>query len=339
VRWKLAAILLLTVACLAWFLRGMDPAAFRVSLVGVRWPLVGLSGLAYAAVFVVRCWRLEALMGRPLPFRDNFSINAIGFLAINTMPLRLGELVRPTLFQDKLGIPFGTSMAAIVTERLLDMLMLLTLLLVLGFGVDLPAGSLMVGEIDLLHAGQRVMGVLASGLALGLLGVLLLGSWATALARQLLAPLPVLRERVPAFLETFHANLLGLAHHPLRLLVAAAATAAMWGATLGGAALTLQAFPDLPHGWEPSFATLVSALTGMTVAPTPGFFGSFELFAAAALRPWGADPDAARAFAVVFHLAVFSVTVGVGLICALVEGVSIGRVLRRSRQLAGGETQ
>lgn len=338
-RWKLAIVLLLTIACLAWFLWGMDPGAFGVSLAGVRWPLVGLSALAFGSVFVMRCWRLEALMGLPLPFRDNFSINAIGFMAINTMPLRLGELVRPTLFQDKLDIPFGTSMAAIVTERLLDMLMLLTLLLVLGYGVDLPEGSLVVGEMDLLQVGQRAIAVMATILAMGLAGVLLLGSWATTLAGKLLAPVPMLRDRVPAFLEAFHGNLRGLARRPGRLLVAAVATAGMWGATLGGAALILQAFPDLPHGWEPSFTALVSALTGMTVVPTPGFFGSFELFAAAALRPWDADPDAARAFAVVFHLAVFSVTVGVGLICAVFEGVSLGRVLRRSRQLADGEHQ
>ena len=257
-------------------------------------------------------------------------------MAINTMPLRLGELVRPALFQEKLDIPFGTSMAAIVTERLLDMLMLLSLLLVLGFWVDLPADSLVVGEVDLLHAGQRVMGVLAAGLGLGLLAVLLLGSWATGWARRLLAPLPLLRDRVPAFLDTFHHNLRGLARRPQRLVIAAAATAGMWGGTMVGTTLTLQAFSDLPHGWEPAFAVLVSSLTGMTVAPTPGFFGSFELFAAAALGPWEANPDAARAFAVVYHVALFGITVGVGVLCALLEGVSLGRVLRASRPPTSG---
>jgi uncharacterized membrane protein YbhN (UPF0104 family) len=73
------------------------------------------------------------------------------------------------------------------------------------------------------------------------------------------------------------------------------------------------------------------------VAPTPGFFGSFELFAAAALRPWGADPDAARAFAVVYHLAIFVFTIGLGLISLLWEGMSLRQLVQASQGMGGRE--
>jgi uncharacterized protein (TIRG00374 family) len=336
-RWKLAAILLLTLLFLGTFLAGMDPDAFRTSVAGLDWRFLPLFLLCFLAGYLVRCVRLGSLLGRPVPFRDLFTVNAIGFLAINTMPLRLGELVRPTLLLEKNGIPLGASMAAIVTERLMDMLTLLALLLVLGFGVELPADTLMLGEIDLLSAGQRVVGSLAVLMFLGLGAVLALGSPVTRLLRALLSPLPPLRDRVPAFLEAFRGNILALARSPARLLLVLLCTAGLWGSTLVATRVVLGAFASLPEGWTAPFAAFIGSITGMTVAPTPGFVGSFELGVAAGLSPWLPPPDAVRAFAVVYHLVFLACTVGVGLACMAGEGLGLGVLIRPASAPERGE--
>jgi uncharacterized protein (TIRG00374 family) len=336
-RWKLAATLLLTLAFLFWFLWGMDVDAFAVSISGLSWPLLLLSTAGYLSVALLRVWRMNALLERPVPFWTLFHIGNIGFLAINSMPLRLGELVRPYLLLERCGVPFGSGTAAVLTERLLDMLMLLALLMLLGFGLVLPTETMMVGDIDVLSAGLRAVGTLAGCTFLGLGAVLLMGEPVTRLARAVLRPMPLLRDRVPSFLDSFRTNIRTLARSPRKLATAVLMTAGIWASTLVAVRITLAAFPELPQGWAPAYAGYISAITGMTVAPTPGFFGSFELFAAAALRPWGADPDAARAFAVVYHLAIFVFTIGLGLISLLWEGMSLRQLVQASQGMGGRE--
>ena len=85
-RWRLAAVLLVTVLCLGWVLTYIDPHEASEALQSVQWwtfiPMV----LMYLLAHTLRSWRLGVLLGSHVPFRGLFSINAIGFLAINVVP-------------------------------------------------------------------------------------------------------------------------------------------------------------------------------------------------------------------------------------------------------------
>jgi uncharacterized protein (TIRG00374 family) len=146
---KIAAVLLVTVVCLVWVLWGVELEVVRQALASFRWvyvlPMMGL----YFSAHVVRCYRLQILMGTRLGLWPMLTINSIGFLAINVVPMRLGELVRPYLFLEKHDVPFGRSMAAIFVERLLDMVSLLVMLLLVGVVVDIPTGGVAVAGVDL----------------------------------------------------------------------------------------------------------------------------------------------------------------------------------------------
>ena len=64
-------------------------------------PMFALYGIGH----VLRTFRLWTLMERQGGgFLEYFSINSIGFLGINVIPLRLGEFLRPHLFHQKLQI-------------------------------------------------------------------------------------------------------------------------------------------------------------------------------------------------------------------------------------------
>ena len=54
-----------------------------------------------------------------------FSITSVGFMAINLLPVRMGEFVRPYLISQKSSIRLGSSLATIVVERVFDMLTLM----------------------------------------------------------------------------------------------------------------------------------------------------------------------------------------------------------------------
>ena len=140
-RWRLAAVLLVTVLCLCWVLSYIDLEEAGHALAAVEWWTFLPMFAMYLLAHTLRSWRLGLLLGEKLPFRSLFSINAIGFLAINVVPLRLGEAVRPYLLQENHGIAYGHSVAAIVVERVIDLSMLLTMLLGLTWWVSLPAGG------------------------------------------------------------------------------------------------------------------------------------------------------------------------------------------------------
>ncbi len=329
-RIKIAAILAVTAICLAFVLTGLDPAVVAGSLADFHWGgMVGVF-VAYAVAHALRVLRWRLILGRPLSFVRLFSVLSIGYLAIHVVPFRMGELVRPYLLAEKEGVPFGAGLAAIFVERLVDMLMLLGMLLLVGFWVDLPAASLVVEGVDVLQAGQRLMGGGVAVGALGLGGLLVIGE-----------PLLRLTDRLPlgGFLRRFREGLLTLAGRPSACGAVLALSVVIWAITVGAVALTLASFPGLPAGPAVALTVWSVTLSGMTVAPTPGFFGAFEAFCSGALMIFGADADRARTFAVILHLGQFLFTIGVGLLFLLLEGLSLREVVGRSRASAVEEAK
>ncbi|MDP2317429.1 MAG: lysylphosphatidylglycerol synthase transmembrane domain-containing protein [Pseudomonadota bacterium] len=326
-RVKIAAVLVVTALCLAWVLWGIDPDVVAVSLGDFRWTYMVPVMAIYVVAHALRVVRLRAILGRPVPFWRLLSILSIGYLAINVVPLRMGEFVRPTLLAEKEEIPFGAGLAAIFVERLVDMLMLLGMMLLVGFAVDLPEGRIVVEGIDVLRAGQRAVGtVVLSGIA-GLVALLVVGE-----------PLLRVTDRLPigGFLRRFRDGILALARRPAALAGVLAASVVIWAITVLAVYVTLLAFPGLPATPGNALTIWSVTLSGMTVAPTPGFFGGFEAFCTAGLLMLGADGDRARTFAVLLHLGQFGFTVGTGLMFLLYEGFSLTEVVGRSRVSATG---
>jgi hypothetical protein len=322
VRVKLVVVLVVTFLCLGWVLWGIDPSVVAVSLEDFRWGWMLVVAAIYAAAHALRVVRLRAILGRPVGFWRLLSILSIGYLAINVVPLRMGEFVRPTLLAEKEEIPFGAGLAAIFIERLVDMLMLLGMLLLVGFAVDLPEGHIVVQGIDVLQAGQRAIGTLVGVGAVGLGVLLVVGE-----------PILRLTDRLPlgGFLRRFREGLVTLARRPAAFAGVIGLSVVIWAITVAAVQITLASFPGLPASTGNALTIWSVTLAGMTVAPTPGFFGGFEAFCSAGLLMLGADADRARTFAVILHLGQFLFTVGSGLVFLVWEGLSLREVVGRSR--------
>ena len=333
-KWKLSAVLLLTVLCLVWFLWDIDRDVVQVSLEGLRWRYIAATLVAYTAVHGFRSVRLAALVGHGVTVAGVFSVNCIGYLAINVVPLRLGEFVRPYLLLEQHGVPFGASVAGVFVERLLDLASLVVMLLLVTWAVELPAGGVVIEGVDVVQAGQVLAGAVVAVGAAGLAVLVLGGARLIALVRSLTGWVPVIGEKLPGFLEAFQKGVRELAREPRRAAWVLLNTAAMWTTQVGGVWFVLMAFADVPHGWDVALTNWSVTLSGMTVMPTPGFFGSFEAFCTAGLVLFGVDGDLARTFAVVNHLTLFGFTVGIGLAFLLKEGLSLGAVIRSSREAA-----
>ncbi len=327
-RWKLTGTFLLTVACLAWVLHGIDPGAAGSHLRTMGWGwLVPVEAL-YLLSHALRVWRFQLVAGRALRFTRLFSLTSVGYLAIHVVPFRMGELVRPWLLAEREGMPLEEGLAAILVERLLDMVMLLGMLLAVGFFVNLPNGVVVQG-IDLLRVGQRGAGVLvALGLA-GLVAVLVLGE--TLLQRT---------DRLPggALARRFVTSLRAFAGSPARFTGALALSVGIWGTTVVGVQISMAAFTGMPSTLLDALTTWALTLAGMTAIPTPGFFGGYEAACSAIVTLLGADRTAAGTFAFLLHLSQFGLVVLAGVVALAVEGLSLRKVVAQSRAAVAAST-
>lgn len=321
-RWKLALVLVITLACLVWVLWGIDPATVEVSVTSFRWERMLVVFALYLASHGVRVVRLRWILGRPIPFWPLMSIVSIGYVAINVVPLRMGELVRPYMLRERYEVPFGAGMAAVFVERLVDMLMLLGMLALVAFWVDLPEGRVLVQGVDVLAFGQRFAGGIV---AVGTIGVITL-----AVAGD---PLLRLTDRLPlgGMIRRFGEGLRSLVARPRELVQILLASVLIWLLTLWSVQVSLSAFPGLPWDFQSALLVWTVTLLGMAAIPTPGFFGGFEAACVAGLTLLRVGPDEARTFAVILHLGQFGFTVAWGLLFLFWEGLSLRQVVSQSR--------
>lgn len=325
-RGQLLAVLAITVGCLAWVLWGIDLAKVQAALGSARWSLVVPVMLSYLLTHAIRVWRYQLLLGAEISFRRVFSVCAIGFLAINVVPFRLGEFVRPYLLTRD-GVSLGQGLGAVVLERLLDMAMLLGLLVLVAFGLDLPGGTIVVSGVDVVSAGQRAAATVLGVGAVGLAGLVVVGQPAVTLLGRLPGVGPTLGRLVSGLVGSASE----LAKDPVRGALALLASVLTWAITVGSVWIVLQAFEGVPATWTAAIVVWTVTIAGMAALPTPGFFGPYEAFCLAALLLWQVDADVARTFAVVLHLSHFGFTVGLGVPFLLAEGRGLGELVRESR--------
>ena len=325
---RIILVLLITVFFLIVALKDLDYSYFWEALRTAHWVyFVGVI-VCYLLTHSVRTLRLWVLLGKKGTYVSFFSINTIGFLAINVIPMRLGEMVRPYLLLEKEKISFSKGIAAIFLERLLDMCMLLVMLFGLTWFVTLPENGVLIGGIDVVSVGQKAIGFMV---AMGIFcGAIMVGfaSSITPLIRKLPAG-----DVLAAFVESFRDGLSTLFTNPLQAVYLFFLSAVVWLITITAVWFALAAFPELPAGFGPAWTVWSITLTGMIVAPTPGFIGVYEVFCSSALWLWGVEHSLATTFALALHCSQLGFTIVMGVIFLIYEGLALQTVVSASQSL------
>ncbi len=274
-------------------------------------PLIGAVLLA-TATFGVRAIRWHYLIrkpdGSPVAPAALWHATAMGFMANNTLPFRLGELVRSYAVSRLGQVPIGASFSSIAVERALDLLTLLGLLGVALLRSGLPGSTEVMGaRLDQIALRAGLLCVL---IFVGALGVILFPRPAERVVRAVV-PVPRLADRTVALLESLRRGFEVL-RDPRRLLPAASWSIAHW---LLNAASFYVAFFAFDIRVDFAGALLVQTLLAFGVAApsTPGYFGVFELVAAAALALFGVSASLGVAYGVTYHVATFLPIVLLGL--------------------------
>jgi uncharacterized protein (TIRG00374 family) len=314
-------------AVFIWFVvRDVDIALVVETIRKANWLLlVGISVPSYLAIVQLRAMRWRHLTDpvQPIGIPPLFRATAVGFMANNIFPLRVGEVIRPWYLSREVGAPSAALFGTVVLERVIDSIMVI---------------GLAVTAITLRGAGEG--GILAQ-IAIGLIPVAfvpLIGLVLLRVAPHLVVgPASWLLRPFPVRIRDYLLNALARFTDGL-------------GALKGGAHLfwigfhsiliwfVVSPIPMLAGFWalgidfSSSFETLVAALitlasVAMAVAipAAPGFFGTYHAACKLALEPFGVGAEVAVALGTLLH-GVFWVTLTL-----------LGFAVLRSRHTSLGE--
>ncbi len=296
-------------------LRGIDPKVLARDLASANLPLLlAVSIPAYAVAIWVRAvrWRYLTDAIAPIPTASLFRATAVGSLANNVFPLRMGELVRAWALARDQRLDVAPIVGTIVLERLLDAIAVLAMALVI-FGVrGTRSGDALVVGLPLLAGALLPLGAVV--------GMRFAPERAAALTRLLARRL--LPERVGASLEDLvrrmaeglgsiqgGRHLWWVAFHSLLLwgvlgVVPFLAGFAALGIDLGSPARTLAA----------SYVVLAAVGIAIALPSAPGFFGPYHLAAREALARFGVGEAQALALGTLSHAVFWLVTSALGLL-------------------------
>lgn len=325
-----------------WVFRSIDWALFGREMGRVDLP-VFCAGLAlFFGLHVTRSIRWGRLIQAVRPevrFRSYFSICSVGFFLINVLPFRLGEFARPYLLSEREDVPFGSAMATVLVERVLDVAALGLLFVgVLVWGLDdLDAGTVMLDgvEYDLVGVGRTAIlaALVPFGGAIAILVVL--GDRGVALGRRAFGVFGRgVGSLVGGFLASFVAAVRSLGSS--RAISAQAFwTSAAW--LMNAASLWVMAL-SFPFGagmgfWDGTTLLVVLCVV-LIVPPPPGFAGVFEFAVTiAVVGIYGESKEVAAAFAVLVHVTQFGLLAILGVVFLSVDRISVRKLLREMKRM------
>ncbi|HEX2172804.1 MAG TPA: lysylphosphatidylglycerol synthase transmembrane domain-containing protein [Dehalococcoidia bacterium] len=309
--------------------RGLDPNQVRQAwqTADYRWVAPALVAFFAGVWFRALRWRVILASTVEVPTRRLWGFLAIGYLANNVLPARLGDLARAYLVGRETGVSKALVLGTVFVERLADVFALLVLILLAALLVPLEDWF-----VQILRAGAGLF-------VLGFLAVIVL----SLSRRRTLVLLAIALRVVP---PRFHQPALKLADSFLNGL------ASVRGAhqVLGVAVLSLAAWlAEATMYWimliafQQSFPFSVAMLTtavanlGLAVPSSPGGIGPFEFAAAETLKLFGATGEVATAYAVALHLVLLAPVNLLGLIYLWGWQISLRRLVESSARTATGE--
>lgn len=350
---RLALGLAVAALALALALWGVPLAEVGAAISSARWP--GL--LAVAAIFLgqqgLRALRQKLILdaaAAPLPYREHLSVLCVGFLAINTLPGRIGEVVRPLLLLERHGLPMGAGFALVFVERSVDLFATLCMIAAAATLLPPPPGllDLAPGSAEAIQTARRVAWLALPALAIGFATVLLGG-------RRLLDRVLPLLDRGPARWRSLLLRLTGFAHNfldglqglrrPALLVQVLGLTAFTWVASIWMFPLAAWSFGfGSLVGYAEGVGLLAVSMLGGVIPGAPGAVGTYEAALRGGLMLYGISgpqpvPEgassmdaAAVAFALTLHWWVYLVQASTAIWFLVVDRIDPRALVRRARE-------
>jgi glycosyltransferase 2 family protein len=243
-------------------------------------------------------------------------------MAIIVVPMRLGDLVRPYLASTRESIPMGSTLATVLVERSMDLVVLLGFLFVVIARIHLP--------YSIAYGCAVLVGILAAELSLILLFIL-----RPSLFKTLLSPFTRrLSKRTASRVEAFIVNvasgfkIISNIAQFARVLIL---TLLIWALAVLSVYL-IGVFFNFNLGVPEAVTVMVVTALGISLPAAPGFIGNFQLACIVALSFFGIGKDEAFGFAMVYYFLGIGINMLLGVIFLPFVRMPIREMLMWQRQ-------
>ncbi len=269
-------------------------------------------------------WLARSLSEKPLPIGPLFRATALGFMAINVLPFRLGELARPWLLGRETEVRGSAALGTLVLER----------------AIDFTAVSIMGGIVLFLHtkampswvrSGAAIFGVFTMIPVAAIAALRIDEAGSLALLGRMLRPFPEgARARVMDLVTEVCRGLAGLRgfHATAQVLFQ---TLILWMFVLPAPFLLgLYAFSiDFPPRTTilATFTTNVFVALAVAAPSAPGFFGVFHFACREALHLFGVPRAVAVAYGTLVHITYWVPVTLIGGIVAAQTGARLTEIV------------
>lgn len=280
-------------AALLWFsFRNIDLSRLWTDIKGARysWMLLSLTCLAISLFFRALRWnvQIEAL-GYETRTSSTFGAVLIAYLANCIFP-RLGEVVRCSVLKRKENIPFDKTFGSVVSERIIDILVLfLMAFLVIVFQWKLLGSLITSWMVPLV---DRLINNVLLGIIVIVAGIVLVFFLVKIIRRN------------KKIVSLWHGFIDGIKSvvtmkHKWRFVLY---TLAIWGFYVLMTWLPFYLLPETSHLGVVEAVTLLGIATLGVVAPVPGGIGTYHFIAITLLNGfYGISEQVAGSFAAVNH--------------------------------------
>ena len=299
--WKVWLGIAISVLCVVWAFHNVEADKFLRALGETDYRIAVPMGVAILGIIYLRAWRWRFLVGhlKPIPVFQLWLSALVGFGVNNLLPVRIGELARCYTLRRAEGVRFSSVLATVVVERMWDGLSVVALLGI-GYSIwDFPGLDQVLGVSH--RTVLATMGVSTAVLLGGFLALRYGSGPLLRIADRVLARFPEgFARKVGGTLRTFVSGFQGirgagqwLAVIGLSLLAWGLSAVGMWVVAFAcGAKLSV----------EQTAVVFLAIVAAVTVPASPGFIGTYHVFAKKALVWAGYAPDKALAVATMIHL-------------------------------------
>ena len=311
--WRNVALSLLVSGVFLYLaFRNVPLAGLGEALGRVRPGWLLLAVLISFLIMAFRAWRwqLELLPLERIPLGRLWPITAVAYLAINLLPARLGEVVRPWLLSRRSSVSFSNVVGNLVVEKTMDSVVILFYILTGLIAVDnLPTW---------VRTGAMIPAVFA--VTLVALVVLLWWRGEAFVDRWLLGRLP---ERFGARLRRVLSAIIAgmqVLPNPTLLLAVFLVSLALWFLPILSSYIMIRAF-DFTVPFSAAVVVFIFIGFGTALPNVPGMIGPYQYACVLALELFGVSKVDALAYGLVLNAVQFLTLLLQGLIALPVAGV------------------
>jgi hypothetical protein len=231
-----------------------------------------------------------------------FSVTSVGFLAIASIPARIGELARPYLISKRSSIKMSSALGTILVERVFDSFTVLAIAIIILFFTDLPPWMIKSSIIFFL---------LALVMFCFIIFLILRRDAALKLINGILRKLPgkfahKIDELIHHFIDGFQ-----IITNIKLFLYLFFLSALIWLVDVLAIYMLLESFGfGLPV--MASFVLMIILIVGIAIPTAPGYIGNWHFACVLALSLFGLAKAEALSFALVYHFLSMIIVVVLG---------------------------